>query len=191
MTAPAALLSARESFEREALVHIDALYRVALRFVGNAADAEDLVQDTLFRAYQAWDQYEPGTNAKGWLLAILRNLFINVYRRGTRRRELLQLHAFEPDFSSPDPEDAFYDGLIDEEIVRAIDSLPREYREIVMLRDVESLHYDEIAAALGVPLGTVKSRLFRAREILQARLHDYAVRAGRIKPRQIPAARAS
>lgn len=191
MTAPLALPPVRESFEREALAHIDALYRVALRFVGTAADAEDLVQDTLFRAYQAWGQYEPGTNAKGWLLAILRNLFINGYRRGTRRRELLQLHAFERELSSSDPEEAFYDGLIDEDIVRAIDSLPREYREIVMLRDVESLHYDEIAAALDVPLGTVKSRLFRAREILQARLHDYAVRSGRIKPRHIPASRAS
>ncbi|MGE5801706.1 MAG: sigma-70 family RNA polymerase sigma factor [Gemmatimonadota bacterium] len=166
-------------FEAEALVHIDALYRVALRFVRNAADADDLVQDTLFRAYQAWDQYEPGTNAKGWLLTILRNVFVNEYRRTRRRREILET-------SHPGPEEnptvRFFDDLVDEEVTRAIDALPLPYREVIILRDVEDLRYEEIATMLGVPVGTVKSRLFRARALLQDRLRDYAVSTGLIKP---------
>lgn len=168
----------RLSFEAEALTHLDALFRVALRFVGNAADADDLVQDTLFRAYQAWDQYERGTNAKGWLITILRHVFINEYRRNVRRREILETRgAHEPEHSSV----RFFDNLVDDEVLRAIDSLPLPYREVVMLRDLEDLRYDEIATMLGVPVGTVKSRLFRAREMLKEKLLDYAVSTGMIK----------
>jgi RNA polymerase sigma-70 factor, ECF subfamily len=168
----------RLSFEAEALVHLDALFRVALRFVRNAADADDLVQDTLFRAYQAWDQYKQGTNAKGWLITILRHGFINEYRRNARRRQLLDREGAAP------PEHStvrFLDDLVDDEVLRAIDTLPLPYREVVVLRDIEDLHYDEIATMLGVPVGTVKSRLFRARELLQEKLLDYAVSTGLIK----------
>jgi RNA polymerase sigma-70 factor, ECF subfamily len=168
----------RLSFEAEALVHIDALFRVALRFVGNAADADDLVQDTLFRAYRAWDQYERGTNAKAWLITILRHVFINEYRRNARRRQILDIEGV------PAVEHTtvrFFDDLVDDEVLRAIDSLPLPYREVVVLRDIEDLHYEEIATTLGVPVGTVKSRLFRAREMLQDKLLDYAVRTGLIK----------
>lgn len=168
----------RLSFEAEALTHLDALFRVALRFVGNAADADDLVQDTLFRAYQAWDQYEPGTNAKGWLIAILRSVFINDYRRDQRRRQILD--ADGP--AAPDnPTVRFFEDLVDDEVLRAIDALPLPYREVVVLRDIEDLQYEEIATMLGVPVGTVKSRLFRAREMLQEKLLDYAVSTGLIK----------
>jgi RNA polymerase sigma-70 factor, ECF subfamily len=168
----------RLSFEAEALVHIDALFRVALRFVGNAADADDLVQDTLFRAYQAWDRYELGTNAKGWLITILRHVFINEYRRNARRRQILDAAG------APAVEHStvrFFDDLVDDEVLRAIDSLPLPYREVVVLRDIEDLHYEEIATMLGVPVGTVKSRLFRARDMLQDKLLDYAVSTGLIK----------
>jgi RNA polymerase sigma factor (sigma-70 family) len=168
----------RLSFEAEALEHVDALFRVALRFVGNAADADDLVQDTLFRAYQAWDQYERGTNAKGWLITILRHVFINEYRRNVRRREILETQGDrEPEHSAI----RYLDDLVDDEVLLAIDSLPLTYREVVMLRDLEDLHYDEIATMLGVPVGTVKSRLFRAREMLKEKLLDYAVSTGMIK----------
>jgi RNA polymerase sigma-70 factor (ECF subfamily) len=166
------------SFEAEALIHLDALYRVALRFVGNAADADDLVQDTLLRAYQAWDHYEQGTNAKGWLITILRNLFINAYRRSARRRQILEAATGAPPESASVP---FFDNLVDDEVTRAIDALPLSYREVVVLRDIEDLHYKEIATMLGVPVGTVKSRLFRAREMLQEQLLDYAVSTGLIK----------
>lgn len=168
----------RLSFEAEALTHLDALFRVALRFVGNAADADDLVQDTLFRAYQAWDQYKLGTNAKGWLITILRNVFINEYRRNQRRREILDSGHPGP---AENPTVRYFDDLVDEEVTRAIDALPLPYREVIVLRDVEELHYEEIATMLGVPVGTVKSRLFRAREMLQDRLRDYAVSTGLIK----------
>jgi RNA polymerase sigma-70 factor (ECF subfamily) len=168
----------RLRFEAEALIHVDALFRVALRFVGNAADADDLVQDTLFRAYQAWDQFTPGTNAKGWLITILRRVFINEYRRDARRRQLLQATPVQPEHASV----RFFDDLVDDEVIRAIDSLPLAYREVVVLRDIEDLRYEEIATMLDVPVGTVKSRLFRAREMLQEKLLDYAVSTGLIKP---------
>ena len=171
-------MARRLSFEAEALVHLDALFRVALRFVGNTADADDLVQDTLFRAYQAWDQFAPGTNAKAWLIIILRHVFIDEYQREARRRQILR--------SAPPPSDharvPFFDDLVDDEVVRAIDALPLPHREVVVLRDIEDLHYDEIATMLGVPVGTVKSRLSRARERLQAKLLEYAVSTGLIKP---------
>lgn len=175
----------RAEFEQEALVHLDALFRVAMRFAGNASDADDLVQETLFKAFQAWHQYEKGTNAKAWLLTILRNVFIEEYRR-TARREALSLHALEPSalvgrVSGDDPEESYFDNLVDDEVTRAIDTLPYQLREIVALRDIEGLRYEEIAAMLRVPVGTVKSRLFRARGILKAALYDYAVSTGLIR----------
>ena len=165
------------SFKAEALVHLDALFRVALHFVGNTADADDLVQDTLFRAYQAWDQFARGTNAKAWLITILRHQFIDGYHREARRRQTLS--------SAPPPSDdahvPFFDDLVDDQVVRAIDALPLTYREVVVLRDIEDLHYAEVATVLGVPVGTVRSRLSRARAILQEKLLDYAVSTGVIK----------
>ena len=173
----------RAGFEREALVHLDAVYRAALRLSGSAADADDLVQDTMLRAYQAWDQYRPGTNARAWLLTILRHTFINEYRRRSARRETTDVTALEPfvvfeGVQEADPEGAFFDSLVDEDVQRAIAELPVAYREIVVLTDVEGLRYEESAKVLGVPVGTVKSRLFRARKLLQARLYEYAVSTG-------------
>jgi RNA polymerase sigma-70 factor, ECF subfamily len=173
----------RASFEREALVHLDAVFRVAVRFAGTAADADDLVQDTFFRAYQAWDQFERGTNAKGWLITILRHVFINDYRRNVRRRQILTSDA------PPAVEHAtvrFFDELVDDEVVRAIDALPFQFREVVMLRDVEDLTYEEVATMLDIPVGTVKSRLFRARELLQKALRAYAVSTGVIRETVLP-----
>jgi RNA polymerase sigma-70 factor (ECF subfamily) len=176
----------RTSFEQEALVHLDALFRVALRLAGNALDADDLVQETLLKAYRAWDQYEKGTNARGWLLTILRSVFINEYRRSARRRAIVDLDAVEPMAAldgrhEADPEGAFFDNLVDDEVTRAVDALPLPYREVVVLHDVETLRYEEIATLLRIPVGTVKSRLFRARRLLYARLHKYAVSIGRVK----------
>jgi len=184
--APGPVDAKRASFEREALVHLDSLYRVALRLTGNAADADDLVQETMLKAYRAWDQYEKGTNAKGWLLTILRNAFINEYRRRTRHPETVDLDAIEPysvfgDVQDDDPQGTFFDRIVDDEVLRAIDQLPEQFRETVVLSDVEGLSYEEIARILEVPVGTVKSRLFRARRLLQRKLYDYAVGMGYIK----------
>lgn len=172
-----------EEFEREALTHLDAVYRTALRLCGSPADAEDLAQETMLRAYRAWHQYTPGTNAKAWLLTILRNTFINQYRRERARPATVDVGEIEPytvfhAIQDSDPEGTFFDRLVDEEVLRAIDALPPDFREIVVLSDVEGLTYAEIAAAVGVPVGTVKSRLFRGRQLLQRRLYDYAVEAG-------------
>lgn len=176
----------REGFEQEALVHLDTLYRVALRLTGNAADAEDLVQETMLRAYRSWERYTPGTNAKGWLLTILRHLFINEYRRKRRHPETVDVDTIEPfalfqEVQEEDPQGAFFDKIVDDEVLRAVDQLPEAFREAVTLSDVEGMSYEEVAKVLDVPVGTVKSRLFRGRRLLQAKLYEYAVSMGYIK----------
>jgi len=186
--APAPADARRAGFEKEALVHLDSLYRVALRLAGNASDADDLVQETMLKAYRSWEQYQPGTNAKGWLLTILRNSFINEYRRRTRHPETVDLDTIEPfavfgDVQEDDPQGAFFDRIVDDEVLRAIDGLPEAFRETVVLSDVEGMSYQEIGKILGIPVGTVKSRLFRARQMLQGKLYDYAVGMGYIKGR--------
>lgn len=188
MPAPAA---PPDYFERDVLPHLDLLYRVALRLSGNPASAEDLVQDTVLKALRAWGQFREGTNARGWLLTILRNTFINDYRR--RRREPAQVDIevanpadFLVDRTGSDPEGEFFQVLVDDRIVAAIDALPEEFREVVVLSDVEGLGYAQIAEMLGVPVGTVKSRLFRGRRQLQAALLDYAVEAGIVRPKGAP-----
>lgn len=176
----------RQSFEREALVHLDSLYRVALRLTGNPSESDDLVQETMLKAYRAWHQFQQGTNAKGWLLTILRHAFINEYRRRRRHPETVDLDTIEPysvfeELQDEDPQGTFFDRIVDDEVLRAIDQLPEQFRETVVLSDVEGLSYEEIARMLDVPVGTVKSRLFRARRLLQQKLYAYAVGMGYIK----------
>lgn len=176
----------RAGFEKEALVHLDTLYRVALRLSGNASDAEDLVQETMLRAYRSWERYTPGTNAKGWLLTILRHLFINEYRRRSRHPETVDVDTIEPfalfhEVQEEDPQGAFFDRIVDDEVLRAVDQLPEAFREAVTLSDVEGMSYEEVAKVLDVPVGTVKSRLYRGRRLLQTKLYEYAVNMGYIK----------
>lgn len=184
------------SFEAEALPHLDAVHRFALRLTGSPADAEDLVQETFLRAYRAWDQYTPGTRAKSWLFTICRNTFLRQRERSVRHDEILQqaastntnrstgstegllFAATAPD----DPEGEFFRELVDDSILAAIDELPDEFRDAVVLSDLEGLAYAEIAEVLDIPVGTVKSRLFRGRRQLQEKLYAYAVEYGYIKP---------
>jgi RNA polymerase sigma-70 factor, ECF subfamily len=178
----------RDAFEREALVHLDAVYRTALRLTGNAPDAEDLAQQAMLKAFRAWRQYQPGTNAKAWLLTILRNTFVNQYRRRKARPVMVDVAEIEPftvfrEVQDADPERTFFDRLVEADVLRAIDRLPDKFREVLVLSDVEDLTYAEIADAIGTPVGTVKSRLFRARQILQRELYDYAVEAGYVTRR--------
>lgn len=182
---------AAPAFDAEALPHLDALYRVALRLTGDPARAEDLVQDTMLKAYRAWRQYRPGTNAKGWLLTILRNTFINDYRRRKLEPVAMDLETAEPhaifrDVAEADPEGAFFAQIVDRKVIEAIDALATEFREVLVLSDVEGLSYAEIAETLQVPVGTVKSRLFRARRQLQVALYAHAVEMGYIRPRKEP-----
>jgi len=171
-------------FEQEALPHLDTLYRVALRLTGEAAAAEDLVQETMLRALRAWASFQPGSNARAWLVTILRNQFINGWRARRRTPDAVAFDTIPelPDVGDPDPEGRFFRDLVDDEVLAAVDALPVDFREVLVLSDMEGLPYAEVAVALGVPVGTVKSRLFRARRILQGRLRRYAEDTGLIKP---------
>ncbi len=176
----------RRAFEEEALPHLDAVYRVALRLAGNVAQAEDLTQETMLKAYRAWHQYKRGTNARAWLLTILRHTFINEYRKAKRtvpQMDVSEVESFTvfEDVQETDPEGRFFDQLVDEDVIKAIQSLPDEFRETLVLSDLEGLPYAEIADITDVPVGTVKSRLFRARQALQKMLYEYAVEMGYIK----------
>ena len=176
----------RRAFEKEALPHLDTVYRVALRLANDPTQAEDLTQETLLKAYRSWHQYKSGTNVRAWLLTILRHTFINEYRRDKNRGNTVDVGEYEqftvfPEVQDADPEGSFFDKIVDEEVLRAIDSLPEEFRECLVLSDIADLSYAEIAEIMQVPVGTVKSRLFRARKVLQRLLYDYAVEAGYIK----------
>ena len=143
------------------------MFSFALKLSRSRDDAEDLVSDTMLRALERWEQYRLGTNIRAWLFTILYHLFVSRKRRIDAREVLVPddsdgSAAFEP-VGDTDPERTFYDSFIDEEIVAAIRALPEEYKSAVMLSDVHGLRYAEIATALGVPEGTVKSRLFRGR----------------------------
>lgn len=178
----------RRQFEAEALPHLDAVFRYAHALTGDATRAEDLTQETMLKAYRAWHQFERGSNAKAWLLTILRNSFINEYRREQHRGKTIDISTIEPyavfrETQEVDPEGRFFASIVDDEVVRAIRALPEEFREVLLLSDVEDLSYGEIARLLEVPVGTVKSRLFRARQALQRRLYDYAVETGYVKRR--------
>ena len=183
--------AAGRSFDEEALPHLDALYRVGLRLTGDPSQAEDLVQDTMLKAYRAWRQYRPGTNAKGWLLTILRNTFINDYRRRKHEPVAMDLEAVEPHaidraIEEVDPEGTFFSQIVDDKVLEAIDALPTDFKEVLVLSDVEGMRYAEIAETLQIPVGTVKSRLFRARRLLQAELYSHALEMGYIQPRESP-----
>ena len=178
----------RAAFDQEILPNLDLLYRVALRYTRDSARAEDLVQDTLLKAYRSWDRFQPGTSARAWLLAIMRNTFINLYRREKREPiplelEKLEYHQGPSEAEESDPEGAFFDQIVDERILQALDTLPPDFREVMVLSDVEGLPYAEIAQALGIPVGTVKSRLSRGRKLMQNALYYHAVEMGYIKAR--------
>jgi RNA polymerase sigma-70 factor (ECF subfamily) len=179
----------RDRFEAEALVQLDALYSFALKLARSRDDAEDLVSDTLLRAFERWEQYRLGTNIRAWLFTILYHVFVSRKRR-IDAREVQPADdgegrgPYDP-VGEVDPEGRFFDSFLDEEITRAIDGLPVEYRSAVVLSDVHELRYAEIAKILNVPEGTVKSRLFRGRRLLQKQLRGYAVDMGYLKAAQV------
>lgn len=188
---------ANDAFETEALSFLDALYRTALRMTRSEADAEDLVQETYIRAFRFRDQFTPGTNLKAWLFRILTNTFINSYRRRRAQPEFTELDDVD-EFSlyrrmsggagataSRDPETEFLATVVDSEVKDALAELPEKFRSVVLL-DVEGFSYKEIAEMLGIPIGTVMSRLHRGRKFLQKRLYDLAQERGIAAVRTAP-----
>lgn len=159
-------MNREERFESEALPHARSLYATAYRMMRNAHDAEDLVQETLLRAYRAFDRYSPGTNIRAWLYTILHRARTDAFRRAGRAPLTVELAGDGP--GVPPAQDALASGA--EEIERALARLPEDFRIAVILRDVEELSYQEIAETLGIPIGTVMSRIHRGRVKLRSAL---------------------
>jgi RNA polymerase sigma-70 factor (ECF subfamily) len=171
-------------FEREVMPHLQALYGVALRMTKSEGDAEDLVQDAMLRAYRFWDGFEVGSNCRAWLMRILTNLFRNRYRERAREQEILgeaetsaaNLGQFQG--AAPrDAESALFGRMLSRDVETALATLPPEFRLPVILADLEDLSYKEIADIMECPAGTVMSRLYRGRRMLQKQLSDYAMQA--------------
>ena len=176
-----------QRFEKEALPWMDDVYRFARSMTHDEADADDLVQETYLRAYRAWHTFEPGSDCRRWLFTICRNVFLR-----TREREARQVDTGGDDavletmaavreaspFAMSDAEAIFSRLDLVPAIRGALDELPAVFRAAVVLVDVEGQSYDEAAAVLGVPIGTVRSRLFRGRRILQHSLLEYARDSG-------------
>ncbi len=177
-------------FEALVLGHLDSMYAVARRLTRDGATAEDLAHDAAVKALKARRHFEPGTNLRAWLLRILTNTFINSYRRGGLERTTLDAAHEHGDPVADgwmsiasmralrDPEEEALRPILRAELARAVDELPDEFRIALVLCDVEELSYKEIADAMGTPIGTVMSRIHRARKLLKARLMSHAIAAG-------------
>jgi RNA polymerase sigma-70 factor (ECF subfamily) len=184
---------ARAEFESTALPHLDALFGAAYRLTRNPRDAEDLVQEAMLRAYRFWDSFERDSNCKAWLFKILTNTFINDYQKKKRSREVLNaavseqratdgVLVHERSAAQRDPEDILLDRTLSDDVARALDALPDDFRLAVVLCDVEGFSYREIAEIMECPVGTVMSRLYRGRRLLRRALYDFAVTRGIVKP---------
>lgn len=168
----------RREFEELALPHLDALYGTALRLTRNEKDAEDLVQDAMLKAFRFFHRFERGTNAKAWMFKILMNTFANKYRKRQREREILDEVEAEANSTDADPESAIIGKLVSDHVREALESVPEEFRLAVILADLEDFSYREIGDIMDCPIGTVMSRIYRGRRMLQRKLRDYAREQG-------------
>lgn len=160
-------------FRQEALAHLDALYGFALRLTRRPQDADDLVQETYLRAFRFAHRFEPGTHLRAWLFQILRNTFLTFYRRAAHERAVLDPNPAEGADEAGDAEAPAVSVATALDLERALADTPEEFRSVLLLADLEGLALAEIGEVMGIPLGTVKSRLFRARRLLRRRLSDY------------------
>jgi len=183
----------RAEFEEIALPHLHALYGAAYRLTRNPRDAEDLVQDAMLRAYRFWGSFQKDSNCKAWLFRILTNTFINGYQKRKRSRQVLNAAVAEQQTtdgvlvhegaeSQRDPASAMLNRTLSDDVAKALDGLPPEFRTAVVLCDVEGFSYKEIAEIMECPVGTVMSRLYRGRRLLKKSLYDYAVSEGIVRP---------
>lgn len=170
-------------FEAATLPYLDALYNMAYRLTRNPEDAEDLIQETFFKAYKYYDKFEEGTNLKAWLFRIMKNSFINGYRKRQNKpvesafadiEDAFENQVLEEASQIKNPEEELFDSVLDEDVQNAIDSLRDDYRLVILLVDLEGFSYKEAAEILEVPVGTVMSRLYRGRRILESTLLSYA-----------------
>ncbi len=173
------------AFGSEALPHLDRIYSAAFHLCGDSDRASDLVQETYLRAFRFFHQFEPGTNCRAWLLTILHNAFRNQYRADKRSPNPVDIEdpgipfeALEASGGGNDPETLVLAETLDQEIVAALAELPEEFRSVIALIDLQELTYEEGARALGCPIGTVRSRLSRARHLLERKLARYARERG-------------
>lgn len=176
-------------FEKEAVPHMNAVYNFALRLTGDEDDADDLVQETFMKAFRFFDKFESGTNCKAWLFRILKNSFINDYRKQTKepgKVDYDDVQNFYENIKSDEVESRHYEldafsSLLDDDVSKAIAELPEDFRTVIILNDIEGFTYEEIADFVDIPVGTVRSRLHRARKMLYVQLFDYAKDRGFIK----------
>lgn len=182
------ILKKNAAFETEAVPHMQALYNYALKMTADPDEADDLVQETYLRAYRFFDKFEQGTNCKAWLFRIMKNTFINEYRKNVRtpaKVDYDDIQNFYENIKSEEVEIKHYEmdvfnNLLDDEVTDVIASLPEDFRTVIILSDIEGFSYDEVADFIDAPVGTVRSRLHRARKLLYAKLHDYARQRGYI-----------
>ncbi|MGE5364272.1 MAG: sigma-70 family RNA polymerase sigma factor [Bacteroidota bacterium] len=176
-------------FQREAIPHMDALYTFAYRMTGDSDTADDLVQETYLKAFRFFDKFEKGTNCKAWLFRILKNTYINEYRRESKMQAKVDYEDIENFYENIKPseiksshiQDDVFSNLLDDDISGAITSLPEDFRTVIILSDIEGFTYEEIADFIDCPIGTVRSRLHRARKMLYVRLLQYAKDKGYVK----------
>jgi RNA polymerase sigma-70 factor (ECF subfamily) len=176
----------QQDFNAEMIPHLDAMYNFALRLTTDPTDAEDLVQDTIVKAFRFFNSYEKGTNAKAWLFRILKNSYINNYRKKSKQPHQVDYDEVSTYYETvrseqsdtTDMEDIMYRELLDDQVTKALERLPEDFRTVVLLCDVEGFTYEEIANMLDVPIGTIRSRLHRGRNLLRTALIDYADKKG-------------
>jgi len=180
----------REEFEKEALVHLDLLYNSAVQMTRNVADAQDLVQETFVKAYRFFNQFKKGTNCKAWLFKIMKNNYINAFRKRAKEPTKIDFSEVEATLKAQPPSEEsgakghVFDEMVEDDVKEALDQLPFEFRMVTILSDIEGFSYQEIADIMDCPIGTVRSRLSRARKFLQKRLYDFARERGIVKSPQ-------
>lgn len=188
--APESEAEKRRRFEVEALPHLNALYNTALRMTQNPSDAEDLVQETYLKAHRFWERYRAGTNCKAWLFKILTNTRINQYVKKSKQPGQVNFDDVEPMLAQrpPTPLDrathgdiAAFADLLHDDVKVALEAIPEEFRTVLVLSVIEGFAYKEIAQILDIPIGTVMSRLFRGRKLLQKSLREFARKRGLAK----------
>jgi RNA polymerase sigma-70 factor (ECF subfamily) len=175
-----------KEFESEAIPHMDILYNYALRMTGNSEDANDLVQETYLKAFRFWDKYEKGTNIRAWLFRIMKNSYINRYRKESKEPDTVDYDDIANFYNTirdqytdqNDLQEKIFGGLLEDDVAHALESLPEDFRTVVILSDIEGLSYEEISEFVDCPIGTVRSRLHRGRKMLQVKLFNFAKKHG-------------